>query len=356
MAIATTHTIYIAVLPNSSHLTGIGSNPGPIRPRTFQLGPTAHVVERGSVCSVLWHPLGQHGRTLVTVTEDAVVRLWDVNKDDRWSFAEPALAIDLRKLASMRSIAAPSDVIPREYGDSKTFSPDYVEMEVAAACFGRESKGIDVYGDGEIEDYGDGWASMTLYVAMKAGDVYALCPLLPAKWQATPSLLQSLGIAVAVNGDDCVADDERDTVSPDVKQQQQNIWLREIFSQEAVIEQTQMAIEPTEIYRRPSRPGIVPALQGPFEFHPDMEDGADITDMVVLEPSSMIDDTDDMWNTFVEGSKGSSMGVMALATNDGNVHICLQPDGIEGRWLPQGMVCIGCLDFHLRWLAALAYH
>lgn len=343
MAIATTHTIHVAVLPNSSHLTGIGSNPSPIRPRTFQLGPTAHVLERGSVCSVLWHPLGQRGRTLVTVTEDAVVRLWDVNKDDRWSFAEPALAIDLRKLASMPSIAAPSDVVPREYGDSKTFSPDYVEMEVAAACFGRESRGIDVYGDGGIEDYGDGWAPMTLYVAMKAGDVYALCPLLPARWQATPSLLQSLGAAVATNEDYYVADDDGDAIPSGVEQQQQNFWLREIFSQEPIIEQTQMATEPAEIYRRPSRPGIVPALQGPFEFHPNMEDDADITDIIVLEPPSVIDDTDDMWETFIEGSKGSSMDVMALATNDGRVHVCLQLDGIEGRWLPQEMVRITCI-------------
>ena len=305
---------------------------------------------------MLWHPLGQRGRTLVTVTEDAVVRLWDVNKDDRWSFAEPALAIDLRKLASMSSIAALSDVIPREYGDSKSFSPDYVEMEVAAACFGRESRGADVDGDGEIEDYGDGWAPMTLYVAMKAGDVYALCPLLPARWQATTSLLQSLGAAVAVNGGDYVPDDEGDTVSPNIEQQQQNFWLREIFSQEPVIEQTYMATEPTEIYRRPLRPGIVPALQGPFDFHPNMEDNSDITDMVILEPSSMIDDTDDMWDTFIEGSKSSSMAVMALATNDGKVHVCLQLDGIEGRWLPQDMVCMGFTGFYLCRIATCAYY
>ena len=340
MAIATSHTIHVAVLPNSSHLSGSSSNSSPIRPKTFQLGPTAHVLERGVVASLIWHPLGHQGRTLVTVTEDAVVRLWDVNKDDRWSFAEPALAIDLRKLASSPSIAAPSEVAPREYGDSITFSPDYVEMEVAAACFGGGSRDTNVYGDDGAEDCGDGWAPMTLYIAMKAGDVYALCPLLPARWQATASLLQSIGANVAVQVTDAEDGDDEILASPGPNREQQSLWLKEILSQEPVIEKTQIALEPSEIYRRPSRPGIVPALQGPFVFHPEMEEFADVTDLVVLEPSSTVDDADDMWDTFVEGSYGSSMGVMAIATNDGKVYTCLQLDNVEGRWVPQSEVRI----------------
>ena len=291
---------------------------------------------------MLWHPLGHRGRTLVTVTEDAVVRLWDVNKDDRWSFAEPALAIDLRKLASVPSIAAPSEVLPREYGDSITFSPDYVEMEVAAACFGggSDGQGTNVYEGGGADECGNGWASMTLYVAMKAGDVYALCPLLPARWQATASLLQSLSVAMAAQEEDAEGDDDKISALPGADQEQQSLWLKEILSQEPVVEQTQIALEPVEIYRRPSRPGIVPALQGPFELHPEVNEDADITDLIVLESNSMANDAEDMWDAFVEGNEGSTMAVMAIATNDGKVYTCLQLDAVKGRWLPQGMVCI----------------
>ena len=297
---------------------------------------------------MLWHPLGHRGRTLVTVTEDAVVRLWDVNKDDRWSFAEPALAIDLRKLAALPSIAAPSEVLPREYGDSITFSPDYVEMEVAAACFGGgDGQSTNVYEDGGAEECVDGWASMTLYVAMKAGDIYALCPLLPARWQATASLLQSLSVAVAAQEEDAGSEDDKFSALPGANHEQQSLWLKEVLNQEPVIEKTQIALEPVEIYRRPSRPGIVPALQGPFQLHPELGEDADITDLTVLESNSMANDAEDMWDAFVEGNDCSTMAVMAIATNDGKVYTCLQLDGVEGRWLPQDMVRI--LRNELNW-------
>ena len=55
-------------------------------------------------------------------------------------------------------------------------------MEVAAACFGDRLSG--------------GWSPMTLWIAMRGGDVYSLCPLLPEKWAPPPTLVPSLSVTI----------------------------------------------------------------------------------------------------------------------------------------------------------------
>ena len=340
MAIATSHTVHVTILPSSSLLTGDSSGSSPIRSKTFQLGPTAHVLERTSLASILWHPLGPRGHSLVTITEDAVLRLWDVNKDDRWSFAEPALALDLQKLATSSSVVAPVDVAPLPYGASKAFSPDNVGIDVAAACFGGESK-CSISAEGE--EYEDPWAPMTLYIALSDGDIYALCPFLPARWQASSSLLQALRSSVAERLAEGQGLEDKERVpdsSVEEHLQYQKSWVANILKQEPLVEQSQLSIEPTQTYRRPTQPSIVPALQGPFRLSPEMDEETEITDMVVLEATNMPENDEGDWESIEreEESDGLSMAVMAFATNDGKVHIYLQVEGIEGRWLPQSSV------------------
>jgi nucleoporin NUP82 len=74
LAIVTSHTIHIAILPDSTHLTRAFA--GPIRLKTHTLGPTTHVLSQSSITNALWHPLGVNGTSIVTVTKDAVVRVW----------------------------------------------------------------------------------------------------------------------------------------------------------------------------------------------------------------------------------------------------------------------------------------
>ena len=67
LAILTSHTAHIAVLPSRFDEPDLT----PIRLRSLQLGPTAHVLEQASIASALWHPFGILGSCLVTVTTDA---------------------------------------------------------------------------------------------------------------------------------------------------------------------------------------------------------------------------------------------------------------------------------------------
>ena len=316
LAIVTSHTVHVAVLPSSFD----GPNTGAVRVRTFQLGPTAHVLEQAPVASVLWHPLGSLGSCLVTVTTDACVRLWELNRESRHSFDEPSLALDLKKLANATSSG--EDLRASVYGTSKGFSPDSVEMEVAAACFG---------GIGSSDEHG--WSAMTLWVAMTEGDVYALCPLLPSKWQPALSTIPSLSTAVVskaafIEDDSSVSEQDRRTVT------QQQKWLSDIDDQEPALLPLPEGFEEVEVYNRPSNPPAIPKLQGPFHLSPE-PDFCEITDLLVIGPR--VDDDsllDDEQSEVSSDRTGLSIGIICLLTQQGQVHICLDLGGVEAKWLP----------------------
>lgn len=235
MAIMTTHTIHICVLPDPSHLVAAEDPDVPLKTRYFTLGPTTHVTTRQPIVSALWHPLGVNGSAIVTITRDAVVRLWEISPVDRWSFDKPSLSVDMKKLAD-------GTFLDQDFGASVTtntsYSPDLFDMEVAAACFGPRSSG--------------GWSSMTLYVAMLGGDVYALCPLLPKRFAPPPALIPSLSVAIVSN---LAAIEDDPAATPKAKQlaRQQLDWMTQIDNQEPTLVDTVSPTgnePPTEIDRK----------------------------------------------------------------------------------------------------------
>ncbi|KAK5707627.1 hypothetical protein LTR97_000165 [Elasticomyces elasticus] len=328
LAISTTHTIHIALLPASSHLHS--GDTSPLKLKTHQIGPTDHVLEQSPLASTLWHPLSPTGNCLVTVTRDACVRLWELETNNRSTFSEPSLAIDLKKLANASSSQA--DFSASKYGVSTGFSPDEVEMLVASSCFG---------GSGHSNE--NGWSSMTLWIVMSEGDIYALCPLLPKRWRAPPTLLPGLSTSVvsklrALSAVDAeVGEREKRTV------EQQCKFLAEVDGQEALVLPTtgydENGYEMMEVYTRPTKPGAVPKLQGPFYMGEEIEAG-EVTDIFVVaakmdgEEDVDDDDDDEYGDEGEEGEGGLSVGVVCLATSSGRVHVCLDLEGVEAEWLP----------------------
>lgn len=248
------------------------------------------------------------------------MRLWELDSENRSSFDEPALAVDLKKLANATSTQ--SDFSASKYGTNKGFSPDDVEMQVAAACFG---------GQGRDDEHG--WASMTLWVAMTEGDVYALCPFLPSKWRAPATLLPSLSTSVlekskALARDADASEGERRTVDQQCK------WLAEVDAQEPILFfRGQDEFDTVEVYSRPDRLNSVPKLQGPFQISPEPDFG-EITDIFVIAPK--IDDDALYDGDYEEASadEGLSVSIVCLATSTNEVHVCLDVDGVEAEWLP----------------------
>ena len=328
LAIVTDHTVHISVLPDSSHLSGTDTSS--IRVKTYQLGPTTHVIPESPVVSALWHPLGLHsnlGGCIITVTADAAVRVWELDRNNHWSFDRPTLAVDLRKLVDGTS--SDQDFAPSGFGKSKGFSADDVDMEVASASFG---------GVGSEKE--EAWAPMTLWVAMRPGDLYALCPLLPSRWRAPSTTIPSLSAAIvpklAALEDDPVEFEEQLTAS-----RQQYDWLTEIDNQDSVPTVTDPeTISESEIFARPANPSAVPRLQGPFRFDTGDElDDLDLCDIFVIAAKVDMEDLmmgeDEELSVEDGGEDKLSATVICLSTTSGRIHICLELDGVEGQWLPK---------------------
>lgn len=290
----------------------------PLKLKTFQVGPLAHVLDRSPVVSALWHPLASQGNCLVTVTEDAVVRLWELSKDSRWSFNEPALALDLRKLANGASSS--QDYSPSKYGTNVGFSPDQFEMEVASACFG---------GCGFADE--GGWAPMTLWIAMKNGDVYALCPLLPSQWTISTNQISQL-LATIENEDMNIQNDQNFREKNVVAAEQQSDWAADILRQQQEQEMDAMDSD-RYIYHRPFATTTVPALQGPYHVEPDPDVIFDVTDIFAVAPNLESQSDESHHPNMLDEDSVVPASMICIATGDGKVHICMDAEGTAPRWL-----------------------
>ncbi|KAJ5151161.1 Nucleoporin NUP82 [Penicillium canariense] len=328
LAIVTEHTVHISVLPDSSHLSSTDTSP--IRLKTYQLGPTTHVIPEAPVVSALWHPLGLHtnlGGCIVTITADAAVRVWELDRNNHWSFDQPTLAVDLKKLVDGTS--SDQDFAPSGFGKNKGFSADIFDMEVASACFA-----------GNGNDREDAWAPMTLWVAMKPGDLYALCPLLPSKWQAPSVTVPSLSSAI-IPKMAALEEAPEDLEEELIACRQQYDWLREIDEQEPLDPPTDSGtIQGADVFTRPTSPSAIPRLQGPFRFDTGDElDDLDLCDILVIAARLNVEDLmmgeDEELTVETNDQDKLSATVICLTSGNGRVHICLELDGIEGQWLPK---------------------
>ncbi|KAI5362300.1 Putative nucleoporin NUP88/NUP82 [Septoria linicola] len=315
IAVLTSHTCHVCILPPREHLDFPDQKA--LKLKYFTVGETAHVLEKSPLVSAIWHPLSPSGNGLVTVTKDACVRLWELDQDDRSTFSQPTVAVDLKKLAN--ATCARDDLTASKYGTNKGYSADDFDMLVAGACFGGEGR----------EDE-DGWSSMTLWVAMTEGDVYALCPFLPENFWAPSTLLPSLTTSVVAKSSFLAHDQEASEVEKRTARQQE-AWLQELDEQDPISLPGRYEFN---VYSRPQKLSSIAKLQGPFQLSPEPLSG-EITDIHVIAPkvdqSDLFEDED-----FDELAidEGLSIGIVCLATSTNQVHVCLNVEGVEAEWLP----------------------
>ncbi|KIV91898.1 hypothetical protein PV10_06388 [Exophiala mesophila] len=327
LAISTEHTVHLAVLPASSRLSE--SDRSPLKLKTYQLGPTIHVIPESPLASVLWHPLASSTPStdcLVTITAEAAVRVWEIDRSNKWSFETPALAIDLRKLAD--GVSCDDDFSPSGFGKSRGFSVDDFDMDISSAVFGGRGR----------EDE-DAWASMTLWVATRNGDLYALCPLLPSTWRPTETTIPSLSTSAVAQ---VASLDPQDLNSDERRAANQQLeWVQEIDSESLLIVESPDSLSPHEACHRPHNPSAIPRLQGPFSVQPadDDDNDIDISDIFVF-PAKL--DEQEFWageEDYVDYDRPLSSGVpfttIAIATTQSHVWLAIDLDGVSGQWLPK---------------------
>ncbi|KAK4945749.1 hypothetical protein LTR10_015097 [Elasticomyces elasticus] len=325
LAISTEHTVHIAVLPPTSRLTE--HDRSPLKLKTYQLGPTIHVIPESPLASVLWHPLAAStvsSDCIVTITAEAAVRVWELDRSNKWSFERPALSIDLRKLAD--GVSCDEDFEPSGFGKTRGFSVDDFDMEVSAASFG-----------GHGRDDEDAWASMTLWTAMRNGDIYALCPLLPSRWKPTSTTIPSLSTnavsrMASIAGEDVDVDERRAA-------DQQYEWVQEIDNDDPVLLDSVDSLEPFEVRLRPQNPSAIPRLQGPFSIQSEDEaSDIEISDIFVFaatidEHDLMMEEDDDDFDQFA--SHGIPFTTICVATTTNEALFAIDLDGVSGQWLPK---------------------
>ena len=328
LAIATSHTVHIAILPDPSLLGQIPNQA--IKLKTYTVGPTSHVLSQGQVTNILWHPYGVGGNCLVTVTVDAIVRLWKFSQDNRWSFDSPALAVDLKKL--MTGTSEEEDFAPNKFGINRKYTSDALGLEIASASFG---------GSGLSDE--SPWSAMTLWLATKGGDVYALCPLLPSTWEPSSTLIPALSSSVVEKSASTPNEDEKDT--PESRQyRDQYGWIRSLDNQEPTLDEGPDGTE-IEVYKRPNHPGPIPRLQGPFQmFSDEADEDLELSDIYVIpgksNPKELFDDDDLDSETEYLDDHGIPASVICLVTRSGRVYVCLDLEGVEGQWLPRKKVSL----------------
>lgn len=280
------------------------------------------MLSQSKLVLALWHPYGVNGNCLITITAEAVIRVWELNRDNRWSFDSPELAIDLKKLAVAAS--QEDDIAPQRSSRNRGFSTDSVGMEVVSACFG-----------GSGSSFESAWAAMTLWIAMQDGDVYALCPILPSKWQPSSTVIPSLSTSIVSKA--FLSEDES---TP----RDQFQWISTIDGEEPVLLSGANEFSPQiEVYSRPYGAGSVPRLQGPFQIlSEDSEEDLEISDIYVIaaniDEEELMDGEDT--HSFMEAGseEGLSASIVCLITRSGSLYISLDLDGIEGEWLPRKKV------------------
>lgn len=262
---------------------------------------------------------------IVTVTAEAAARVWELDRSNKWSFERPALAIDLRKLAD--GVSCDQDFEPSGFGKTRGFSVDDFDMEVSAACFG---------GRGQEDE--DAWASMTLWTAMRNGDIYALCPLLPSRWKPTSTTIPSLSVAAvsrmaSIAGEDAQKDERRAA-------DQQYEWVQEIDNDDPLLLESTDPLGDIEVRLRPQNPSAIPRLQGPFAIQPE-DDATDIevSDILVfpakLDEQELLagEDDDEEFDQFL--SSGVPFTTICVATPENELWFAIDLDGVSGQWLPK---------------------
>ena len=154
---------------------------------------------------------------------------------------------------------------------------------------------------------------------MRSGDVYALSPIVPSRWDNPQGYIQKLSLEITTEQ----SFDEQTTSEAKVTNRYQTKWINNVLNQRQNIinAQTSFAtpkgITPTCL-TRPTVVGPTPALQGPFLFEP-------------APPESMGDDIPAACDIF--HLEAGAIGVIGIIYSNGKLDVCLEEEPITAKWM-----------------------
>ena len=166
LAVVGTHCLVIVILPRRGYMKQLGRS---LAVKAVRVGTYYHAAHGCvPIAQCRWHPLGRDGASLVVLTEDGIVREYDVAHD----VDEPQQVLNVFPGSALRSAAA--------------FSADDDDERCAAA--------LAFHTGAENEP---SWRLCTLYALSRAGDLWAVCPFLPRHAAVPRGALVALAAAEA---------------------------------------------------------------------------------------------------------------------------------------------------------------
>ncbi|EWC46952.1 hypothetical protein DRE_03714 [Drechslerella stenobrocha 248] len=248
------------------------------------------VTEKSRILRAIFHPLGARP-CIVVLTEDAMLRIYEVEFNKEGSSVEPTESLDLKHMLGI------------ERGSSYLID----DVDPASMCFG---------GVGSI------WSMFTLYILMKNGEIFSICPFLPSKWMLDSDFMEELKYELQVN------QEVRDSPDPSIpaidkhNAKQICFWIHEVSRlirvQNLASNHDDFEEDTTGyVLPKPTLPEFeAPLLQGPYLFQPAPEETFD----------------DDVFASDIARIGAAQYAVIAIAWSTGKVDLMLEFEGVGPRW------------------------
>lgn len=312
LAVVGTHSLVLVILPRRGYMHQVGST---LPVKTVRIGAYYHAPHANApIAQCRWHPCGADGASLVVLTDDAIVREYDVSRD----VDEP-----------QQTIAA----LPRRTRASSVFSAEDDDNSLAVSF----SFGHGLQPTMRDVPSSPSWLAFTLFVLMQSGDVYVLCPFMP-KYAAFPRAdIEALAahearksshmtLPVRFIGD--LARQMHDTAADDASLDAEHI--------DGMVQVTM----PVSVPHRLASQGPCLLRPEPVEFNDEV--AASACDILVTSLASE--------------AGNASLDVIGIATRQGGIHWGFLASPIEPQWVvaytaaPPALPAIAtceCIDLEL---------
>ncbi|KAF3938225.1 hypothetical protein ABW19_dt0204563 [Dactylella cylindrospora] len=219
------------------------------------------------------------------------LKIYEVEFNKEGSFSEATEVLDLKKMLGIER--------------SGSYLMD--DLEPASICFG---------GVGSI------WSMFTLYILMKNGEIYSICPFLPSKWMLDSDFIEELTYELQLNQETRDSPDQSVPALDKHNAKQICFWIHEVFRlirvQKLAGKGNDLDDEPAGyILPKPMLPEFEdPLLQGPYLLQPAPEDILD----------------DSVFATDITRIGAAQYAVIAVAWSTGRVDILLEFESVVPRW------------------------
>ncbi|GHJ88352.1 hypothetical protein NliqN6_4754 [Naganishia liquefaciens] len=351
IAIAGTHLVVVLRLPKARQHKSMNQD---LDCEGGLVGANLYHAEGSKIAKIDWHSWGEDGKSLLILTEDAVLREFDVQRDCDEPQQELSFLTDKPPTRPPR----PSHKGKSATGSSKrrrAFGTPDEEAETAVSF---------AVGQG----LGD-WGPMTLYGLMRNGDIWAVCPFLPQRCSIPSSYVDALNIFLQYKANQLQA--ELTQSEPPSSKEAHDSTHRETHVRRLAAQRRYADILASQIAAQQVagssadhhatgdaytitlpklkylNDGKAVKRQGPFLFKPAPEElvlsaetGPRVegvaSDLVVMPGTGAASSRNSKGKAKEQATAlGSGIGVAAIVWKDGRVDVCLEIAKVEAMWLEE---------------------